>query len=121
MTDEVQPVEAESIEFRFTPSVWMTYESALRLAVDGGNCKGAVPVHSKRSATSTIPLYDQATLDAAFSAGRDEEPMDMALCERHYLVLRVGVPYIFRPVGDCEKCAEMVEKAREAYGDDLGA
>jgi hypothetical protein len=49
------------------------------------------------------------------------EPMEMALCERHSLVLRVGVPYVFRPVGDCPSCAAMVEQAREAYGDSLGA
>lgn len=44
------------------------------------------------------------------------QPMEMALCERHSLVLRVGVPYVFRPVGDCHGCAEMAAKAREAYG-----
>ena len=49
------------------------------------------------------------------------EPMDMALCERHALVLRVGQPYVFRPVGDCQSCAAAVESARDAYGDGLGA
>jgi hypothetical protein len=34
----------------------MTTESEWRLA-NGGNCKGAVPVHGKRSRISTIPLY----------------------------------------------------------------
>lgn len=48
------------------------------------------------------------------------EVIDMALCERHSLVLRVGQPYVFRPVGDCESCAEMYRKAVEAYGPDAG-
>lgn len=48
------------------------------------------------------------------------EPMTMALCERHSLVLRVGQPYVFRPVGDCESCAEMAAQAREAYGPSMG-
>ena len=49
------------------------------------------------------------------------EPMNMALCERHSLVLRVGAPYIFRPVGDCPRCAEMLQQAVEAYGPSAGA
>lgn len=49
------------------------------------------------------------------------EPWDMALCERHALVLRVGQPYVFRPIGGCRSCAAAVEAAREAYGDGLGA
>ena len=49
------------------------------------------------------------------------EPMGMALCERHSLVLRVGQPYIFEPVGDCESCAAALAQAREAYGPNAGA
>lgn len=49
------------------------------------------------------------------------EPMSMALCERHSLVLRVGQPYIFEPVGDCESCAAALAQAREAYGPTAGA
>lgn len=36
--------------------LWMTHESRFRLA-NGGNGKGAVPVHGKRSATAVVPLY----------------------------------------------------------------
>lgn len=39
-----------------TPAVWMTRESWRRLW-RGGNSKGAVPVHSKRSAASEIGFY----------------------------------------------------------------
>ena len=49
------------------------------------------------------------------------ECMEMALCERHKLVLRVGQPYIFAPVGDCESCAADLAAAREAYGPSAGA
>ena len=52
------------------PCAWMTEESARRL-VDGGNCKGAVPVHSKRSTTAKIPMYDQAEINAAVAAERE--------------------------------------------------
>jgi hypothetical protein len=44
------------------------------------------------------------------------EPVSMALCESHSVVLRVGVPYVFRPVGDCATCAKMFSQAVEAYG-----
>jgi len=36
--------------------LWMTHESHFRLK-NGGNRKGSVPVHSKRSATSIIPIF----------------------------------------------------------------
>lgn len=49
------------------------------------------------------------------------EPMIMSLCEAHTVVLRVDRPYVFRPMGTCTKCAEMAEKAREAYGPTMGA
>jgi len=38
------------------PTYWMTWESKYRLD-RGGNAKGAVPVHAKRSRTAIIPLY----------------------------------------------------------------
>jgi hypothetical protein len=38
------------------PVAWMSNESAYRLK-HGGNSKGAVPVHAKKSAASKIPLY----------------------------------------------------------------
>lgn len=49
------------------------------------------------------------------------QPMDMALCERHSLVLRVGQPYVFAPVGDCESCAAALAQSVEAYGTNAGA
>ena len=39
------------------PMAWISQESAHRLK-HGGNSKGAVPVHAKRSNTSKIPLYN---------------------------------------------------------------
>jgi hypothetical protein len=53
------------------PSFWMTHESKFRLENQGGNCKGAVPVHGTRSNTANIPLYDQAAMDAAIAAERE--------------------------------------------------
>ena len=44
-----QPAEQE-------PVAWMTYESKHRLS-NGGNCKGAVPVHKNPSHASCVPLY----------------------------------------------------------------
>ena len=41
---------------KLEPVAWMTHESNMRLT-DGGNCKGAVPVHQQRSHASSIPLY----------------------------------------------------------------
>lgn len=67
-----------------------------------------------------VPMSPQSLRALAAEMER-LEPMDMALCERHSLVLRVGVAYVFRPVGDCPRCAEMVAQAREAYGPGLGA
>lgn len=45
------------------------------------------------------------------------EPMHMALCEVHSLVLRPGQLYTFSKVGDCEKCTEMHQHAEETYGE----
>jgi len=47
-------------------------------------------------------------------------PMGMALCERHKLVLRVGQPYAFYPIGDCETCATALAEAVSAYGPGAG-
>ena len=41
---------------KLEPVAWMTHESSMRLK-DGGNCKGAVPVHQQQSHASSIPLY----------------------------------------------------------------
>lgn len=38
------------------PMGWITYESTRRL-LRGGNIKGAVPIHAKKSATAEIPVY----------------------------------------------------------------
>ncbi len=54
----------------FMASFWMTKESKFRIS-NGGNSKGAVPVHGKQSATSVIPLYEQAAIDAAVAAERE--------------------------------------------------
>ena len=61
------------------PAYWMTFESRWRMA-QGGNSKGAVPVHGKRSVTADIPLYDQATLDAAIAAERERW---VSICQDH--------------------------------------
>ena len=45
------------------PSLWMTHESMRNLA-NGGNSKGAVPVHGKRSATAKIPLYTEEQIQS---------------------------------------------------------
>lgn len=44
-------------------TLWMTRESRYRLA-QGGNCKGAVPVHSKQSSTAKLPLFTADQLQA---------------------------------------------------------
>lgn len=44
------------------PFCFMTHESKFRL-LDGGNCKGAVPVHGAPSKTAKIPLYTGEFLD----------------------------------------------------------
>lgn len=56
--DDVDQVDEVivSVAAPVAPYAWMTGESQRRLAA-GGNCKGAVPVHGKPSATATIPLY----------------------------------------------------------------
>ena len=55
-------------EYKPKPVAWMTEESKYRL-LSGGNCRGSVPVHSKKSHVSTIPLYSESQLKNAFSAG----------------------------------------------------
>jgi len=55
-------------DYKPKPTAWMTEESKYRL-MNGGNCRGAVPVHAEKSHISTIPLYSEAQLKNAFSAG----------------------------------------------------
>ena len=43
-------------------------------------------------------------------------PMEMCLCEAKKLVLRVGQPYVFRPMKGCKSCEEAMREAVEAYG-----
>lgn len=55
-------------------TLWMTRESKWRLS-NGGNSKGAVPVHGKPSATAKVPLYTeeqmQAERERCFALGRN--------------------------------------------------
>jgi hypothetical protein len=60
-------------------------------------------------------LYAERIQELALAA-KDEEVMDMALCESASCVLRIGQLYRFRPVGDCKTCAEMKARHDEAYG-----
>jgi len=64
------PIAAGPNDVTVRARFWMTRESEWRLA-NGGNSKGAVPVHGKPSSTAVIPLYDQAALDAAVAAERE--------------------------------------------------
>ena len=60
-----------------SPFAWMTHESKWRLA-NGGNCKAAVPVHGKRSATATIRLYteEQMQVERNVWQSADTAPKD---------------------------------------------
>jgi hypothetical protein len=49
-------------EQTFKPFCFMTHESKHSL-INGGNCKGAVPVHGGPSKTAKIPLYTGEVLD----------------------------------------------------------
>ncbi len=55
------------------PCAWMTHESKWRL-IEGGNARGAVPIHGRRSATATIALYTaeqmQIERERCFALGR---------------------------------------------------
>jgi hypothetical protein len=63
------------------PFAWMTHESKARLS-DGGNCKGAVPVHGKSSATSVLPLFTASQLRQAVQEAVEAERRRCAeLCE----------------------------------------
>lgn len=61
-------------------SLWMTPESKLSITKYGGNCKGTVPVHYKRSYVSTIPLYTEEQMlserKRCFDLGRSQPPID---------------------------------------------
>lgn len=48
------------------PVAWMSNESKRRLA-DGGNRKGAVPVHQRKSSISKIPLFTEDQLREALA------------------------------------------------------
>lgn len=58
-------------------TLWMTRESKWRLS-NGGNNKGAVPVHGNPSATAKVPLYTeeqmQAERERCFEIGRNASP-----------------------------------------------
>lgn len=60
----------------------------------------------------------RAMVDAAPLPEEPEvgEAMEMALCERHSVVLREGQLYRFVRVEDCEKCAKMSADSLECYG-----
>lgn len=76
---------------------------------DGGKYAGTEDGYTAESVRSIVA--------AAVAKERESaKPMSMALCESHAVVLRVGVPYVFRPVGDCQTCAKMFAQAVEAYG-----
>lgn len=80
--DPLPPAGGGQVERPVRPRAWMTRESALRMQ-GGGNAKGAVPVHGKRSSAAVIPLYDQAALDAALSLW----PRDCRLCVNYTTAL----------------------------------
>lgn len=80
-----------------------------------------LPAYGHKPAGYTTGLFTaedmRAYAAAAVAKERERlEPVSMALCELHSVVLRVGVPYVFRPVGDCQTCAKMFAQAVEAYG-----
>lgn len=63
------------------PCAWMSTESACRL-INGGNAKGAVPVHQHRSHTSTRPLFTQHQMEAyAAAAVAAEREANAKLCD----------------------------------------
>jgi hypothetical protein len=78
-------------------------------------------IDSYRSGAGGWPVACRDRLKRHIAEMPVAECMEMALCERHKLVLRVGQPYVFAPVGDCESCAEALARAREAYGPSAGA
>lgn len=41
------------------------------------------------------------------------EPITMNLCEVDYVILKVGVPYIFEADPECERCREL----RDVYAE----
>lgn len=64
------PAVGAPVEQPVRPRYWMTREAEYRLK-NGGNAKGAVPVHARPSVAAKIPLYGQAELDAAVAAERE--------------------------------------------------
>lgn len=89
----------------------------------------ALPMHLERDLECAAELRRLHEVEAERDALRAEVevlrnaalPMEMALCERHSLVMRVGQPYVFRPIDGCESCDAALARAREAYGHDAGA
>lgn len=45
------------------------------------------------------------------------EPMELPLCGSSRYVLRIGQPYVFRPMPGCATCTKMAAEALAAYGD----
>jgi len=74
--------EAEKQE----PFAWMSNESAYRLK-HGGNSKGTVPVHAKKSTASKIPLYTRPQTTQEPAAWGMEHPdgdiIDVITPEEH--------------------------------------
>lgn len=75
------------------------------------------------SAVRYVPAWPRSVVEEFYRLGveagrreRDDDTMDMALCESHKLVLRIGQRYRFYPIGDCATCAAMRAEHDEAYG-----
>ena len=66
------------------PVAWMSNESAHRLK-HGGNSKGAVPVHAKRSNTSKIPLYNAPPTTQCGWIGMTDEELK-PLCDVNHII-----------------------------------
>ena len=68
---------------RAKPLGWITRESRRRLTEDGGNCKGAVPVHHKPSSAAIIPVFDSPEFYVAQKepamTSQTEHPLDAAI------------------------------------------
>lgn len=80
----------------------------------------AVAAEWKMAGLSPETVHGRFAVEVARRAVDALKPMTLALCERHSLVLRIGRPYVFRPIGDCKRCAEMAAQAKEAYGEEDG-
>jgi hypothetical protein len=74
--------------------------------------------HFDEPASAQIARDAISKIDAALA--EQPEPMHMFLCEARRLVLRVGQPYVFRPVAGCATCDEMAKESADAYGPSMG-